>query len=145
MIDIMKKFLYFTVFLLLALCDVKAQTVQLQQLKDTKWHMKEPNNTNVDTYFSFSDKVLTNVSEVHYPDTKYGKGLNRKYVNRYSYYLADNIPDCFDKNKVGQTECGAYIVQELDGMPFCFQILHFSSSELKLKNMQGQTFVFEKQ
>lgn len=34
MIDIMKKFLYFTVFLLLGLCGVKAQTVQLQHLKD---------------------------------------------------------------------------------------------------------------
>ena len=39
---------------------------------------------------------------------------------------------------------GSYIVQELDGDFFWFQIIQFSSSELKVKTKLGQTFVFEK-
>ena len=46
-------------------CDIQAQAITLQQLKNTSWHLKEPSNPNVDTYFEFSDRVLTNVSDAH--------------------------------------------------------------------------------
>ena len=49
-----------------------------------------------------------------------------------------------DGKKVGQSGQGTYIIQELDGEFFWFQILQFSSSELKVKTKFGQTFVFEK-
>ena len=62
----------------------------------------------------------------------------------YSYYIANQVPSCFDSKKVGQLLKGSYIVQELDGDFFWFQIIQFSSSELKVKTKFGQTFVFEK-
>lgn len=75
-------------------CDIQAQAITLQQLKNTSWHLKEPSNPNVDTYFEFSDRVLTNVSDAHYADTKFRKGLKKKYTNKYLYYIANqkNIP-----------------------------------------------------
>lgn len=118
--------------------------ITLQQLKNTSWHLKEPSNPNVDTYFEFSDRVLTNVSDAHYADTKFRKGLKKKYTNKYLYYIANQIPSSFDGKKVGQSGQGTYIIQELDGEFFWFQILQFSSSELKVKTKFGQTFVFEK-
>ena len=111
---------------------------------NTSWHLKEPSNPNVDTYFEFSDRVLTNVSDAHYADTKFRKGLKKKYTNKYLYYIANQIPSSFDGKKVGQSGQGTYIIQELDGEFFWFQILQFSSSELKVKTKFGQTFVFEK-
>lgn len=120
------------------------EVVSCQQLKNTSWHLKEPNNPNVDTYFEFSDRILTNVSDVHYADTKFRKGLKKKYINKYLFYIANQIPSSFDSKKVGQSEKGIYIIQELDGEFFWFQILQFSSSELKVKTKLGQTFVFEK-
>lgn len=125
-------------------CACDTQIVTPQQLKNTSWHLKEPSNPNVDTYFEFSDRVLTNVSDAHYADTKFRKGLKKKYINKYSYYIANQVPSCFDSKKVGQLLKGSYIVQELDGDFFWFQIIQFSSSELKVKTKLGQTFVFEK-
>lgn len=122
--------------------NIQAQTITLQQLKNTSWHLKEPNNQNVDTYFEFSDRVLTNVSDTHYPDTKFRKGLKKKYTNKYLYYIANQIPSSFDSKKVGQLGKGIYIIQKLDGDFFWFQILQFSSSEMKLKTKLGQIFVF---
>ena len=61
-------------------CAIQAQAITLQQLKNTSWHLKEPSNPNVDTYFEFSDRVLTNVSDAHYADTKFRKGLKKKYT-----------------------------------------------------------------
>ena len=125
-------------------CACDTQTVTLQQLKNTSWLLKEPSNPKVDTYFEFSDRVLTNISDTHYPDTKFRKGLKKKYTNKYLYYIANQVPGSFDSKKVGQSEKGTYIIQELDGDFFWFQILQFSSSELKVKTKLGQTFVFEK-
>lgn len=120
------------------------EVVYHQQLKNTSWHLKEPSNPNVDTYFDFSDRVLTSVSDVHYPDTKLRKGLKKKYTNKYLYYIASQVPSNFDCKKVGQSEKGSYIIQELDGDFFWFKILQFNSAELKVKTKLGQIFVFEK-
>ena len=140
----MKRILYIIMVLWFCVCDIQAQAITLQQLKNTSWHLKEPSNPNVDTYFEFSDRVLTNVSDAHYADTKFRKGLKKKYTNKYLYYIANQIPSSFDSKKVGQSGQGTYIIQELDDEFFWFQILQFSSSELKVKTKFGQTFVFEK-
>ena len=111
----MKRILYIIMVLWFCVCDIQAQAITLQQLKNTSWHLKEPSNPNVDTYFEFSDRVLTNVSDAHYADTKFRKGLKKKYTNKYLYYIANQIPSSFDGKKVGQSGQGTYIIQELDG------------------------------
>ena len=127
-------------------CHLNAQEViTMQQLEGTKWQMKEPNNKNVDTHFEFSDRYITCISDVHYPDTKFRKGLKNKYINKYLYYLADKASTSFDKNEVGQSTKGTYIQQELNGGVFWFQICKFTSTKLVLKNKLGQTLTFKKQ
>ena len=127
-------------------CHLNAQeVVTMQQLEGTKWQMKEPNNKNVDTYFEFSERYITCISDVHYPDTKFRKGLKNKYINKYLYYLADKASTSFDKNEVGQSTKGTYILQELNGGVFWFQICEYTSTMLVLKNKLGQTLTFKKQ
>lgn len=127
-------------------CHLNAQeVVTMQQLEGTKWQMKEPNNKNVDTHFEFSDRYITCISDVHYPDTKFRKGLKHKYINKYLYYLADKASTSFDKNEVGQSTKGTYILQELNGGVFWFQICEYTSTKLVLKNKLGQTLTFNKQ
>lgn len=127
-------------------CHLNAQeVVTMQQLEGTKWQMKEPNNKNVDTHFEFSDRYITCISDVHYPDTKFRKGLKHKYINKYLYYLADKASTSFDKNEVGQSTKGTYILQELNGGIFWFQICEYTSTKLVLKNKLGQTLTFKKQ
>lgn len=127
-------------------CHLNAQeVVTMQQLEGTKWQMKEPNNKNVDTHFEFSDRYITCISDVHYPDTKFRKGLKHKYINKYLYYLADKASTSFDKNEVGQSTKGTYILQELNGGVFWFQICEYTSTKLVLKNKLGQTLTFKKQ
>lgn len=141
-----KKYLFIIISLLFCACQINAQKViTMQQLKATKWQLKEPSNKNVDTYFEFSDRYITCISDVHYPDTKLRKGLKQKYTNNYLYYLANNASTSFDKKKVGQITKGAYIIQELNGGDFWFQISEFTSNKLVLKNKLGQTLTFEKQ
>lgn len=101
----MKRLYLLTIIgLLFCACHLNAQEViTMQQLEGTKWQMKEPNNKNVDTFFEFSDRYITCISDVHYPDTKFRKGLKHKYINKYLYYLADKASTSFDKNEVGQS------------------------------------------
>ena len=47
----MKRILYIIMVLWFCVCDIQAQAITLQQLKNTSWHLKEPSNPNVDTYF----------------------------------------------------------------------------------------------
>ena len=143
----MKRLYLLTIIgLLFCACHLNAQeVVTMQQLEGTKWQMKEPNNKNVDTYFESSDRYITCISDVHYPDTKFRKGLKHKYINKYLYYLADKAPTSFDKKEVGQSTKGTYILQELNGGAFWFQICEFTSTKLVLKNKLGQTLTFKKQ
>lgn len=143
----MKRLYLLTIIgLLFCACHLNAQeVVTMQQLEGTKWQMKEPINKNVDTYFEFSDRYITCISDVHYPDTKFRKGLKHKYINKYLYYLADKASTPFVKNEVGQSTKGAYILQELNGSAFWFQICEFTSTKLVLKNKLGQTLIFKKQ
>lgn len=73
------------------------------------------------------------------------KGLKHKYINKYLYYLADKASTSFDKNEVGQSTKGTYILQELNGGIFWFQICEYTSTKLVLKNKLGQTLTFKKQ
>lgn len=65
--------------------------------------------------------------------------------NKYLYYLADKASTSFDKNEVGQSTKGTYILQELNGGIFWFQICEYTSTKLVLKNKLGQTSTFKKQ
>lgn len=65
--------------------------------------------------------------------------------NKYLYYLADKTSTSFDKNEVGQSTKGTYILQELNGGVFWFQICEYTSTKLVLKNKLGQTLTFKKQ
>ena len=65
--------------------------------------------------------------------------------NKYLYYLADKASTSFDKNEVGQSTKGTYILQELNGGIFWFQICEYTSTKLVLKNKLGQTLTFKKQ
>lgn len=143
----MKRLYLLTIIgLLFCACHLNAQEViTMQQLEGTKWQMKEPNNKNVDTFFEFSDRYITCISDVHYPDTKFRKGLKHKYINKYLYYLADKASTSFDKNEIGQSTKRTYILQELNGGVFWFQICEYTSTKLVLKNKLGQTLTFKKQ
>lgn len=143
----MKRLYLLTIIgLLFCACQLNAQEiVTMQQLEGTKWQMKKPNNKNVETYFEFSDRYITCISDVHYPDTKFRKGLKHKYINKYLYSLTDNASTSFDKNEVGQSIKGTYILQELNGGVFWFHICEFTSTKLVLKNKLGQTLTFKKQ
>lgn len=50
-----------------------------------------------------------------------------------------------NKNEVGQSTKGTYILQELNGGIFWFQICEYTSTKLVLKNKLGQTLTFKKQ
>lgn len=50
-----------------------------------------------------------------------------------------------NKNEVGQSTKGTYILQELNGGVFWFQICEYTSTKLVLKNKLGQTLTFKKQ
>lgn len=126
------------------LCQINAQTLTALQLNKTKWHLVEPKDVYVDTYFEFSDSLLTNISNIHYPDTKMQKGFHKTYTNNYLYYVSNMITEQFDKKQVGTSSQGQYILQELDGDVFWFQVLKFTSTELKLKSLKGQIFTFER-
>lgn len=65
--------------------------------------------------------------------------------NKYLYYLADKASTSFDKNEIGQSTKGTYILQELNGGVFWFQICEYTSTKLVLKNKLGQTLTFKKQ
>ena len=47
-------------------------------------------------------------------DSKFRKGLKKKYTNKYLYYIANQIPSSFDGKKVGQSGQGTYIIQSAE-------------------------------
>lgn len=76
----MKRILYIIMVLWFCVCDIQAQAITLQQLKNTSWHLKEPSNPNVDTYFEFSDRVLTNVSDASSSELKVKTKFGQTFV-----------------------------------------------------------------
>lgn len=102
-------------------------------------------------------KIWQRLSLADIKSSTFGKASARFYLyfssvlvismhrNKYLYYLADKASTSFDKNELGQSTKGTYILQELNGGVFWFQICEYTSTKLVLKNKLGQTLIFKKQ
>ena len=131
----MKKLL-FILMLISIVSNCLAQVVSTTDLCNTEWVLRSPNCDGCKKFIAFTLS--------HKTDKVFFVEKQKTYNNKFDYYISPTIPKVFDKALVGKESKGTYIIQELDGEFFWFQILQFSSSELKVKTKFGQTFVFEK-
>ena len=113
-----------------------AQVVSTTDLCNTEWVLRSPNCDGCKKFIAFTLS--------HKTDKVFFVEKQKTYNNKFDYYISPTIPKVFDKALVGKESKGKYIIQEVFGEVFWFQILQFSSSELKVKTKFGQTFVFEK-
>lgn len=131
----MKKLL-FILMLISIVSNCLAQVVSTTDLCNTEWVLRSPNCDGCKKFIAFTLS--------HKTDKVFFVEKQKTYNNKFDYYISPTIPKVFDKALVGKESKGKYIIQEVFGEVFWFQILQFSSSELKVKTKFGQTFVFEK-
>ena len=93
-------------------------------------------STRIYTINKFSDKEMTTISYF-----QSSTGLQTLESNNL-YYLSDEIVDTFDKNKVGKTSSGKYIIllklkvgNTLKEELGYWEILEFTENYLKVKNV----------
>ena len=127
----MKIFLYLVFLFWLPSC--LAQTVTSTQLTNTKWKLIKP-------YFSYSDKTLS-FSKTSVSFSSYYKDLKKTKTSNDRYYISNKIEKTFNGNNVGICGSGKYIVEEINNRAYCFQILSFTSQELKIILIPSKTLI----
>ncbi len=131
----------FMIFLRLA---CHAQTININQLANSKWKLVKPVFNYCDKTISFTNTTVTNTSNYHYVKRGETKESKRFFSNSYPYYLATTIPTKFNQSFVGKVKSGAYVIKYVNKRVVAFKVLSISNAQLKLSTPQGDVLVYDK-
>lgn len=117
----MKKLL-FILMLISIVSNCLAQVVSTTDLCNTEWVLRSPNCDGCKKFIAFTLS--------HKTDKVFFVEKQKTYNNKFDYYISPTIPKVFDKALVGKESKGKYIIQEVFGEVFWFEIQNLPRTSL---------------
>lgn len=113
-----------------------SQVYQWTDLRGTSWS-DQYNNQYKQWTLTFTDSVMT--------EAMYFSHSGNIHTRSRLFYLANSIPQTFDKSKVGKKTSGRYIIGLFDNRVVYNEILGLTQDELKIRQTYyGDTLVFRR-